>query len=75
MRDKRQRFVKLAEKRVNSALQTMRLIGNLANRNNYDYSKEDLHKIVAALEAEMKQLKMRFQSEGGRDGDRQFTLG
>jgi hypothetical protein len=64
MRNKRQKFVELAEKRVSRAIQTMRLIGNLANRNNYEYSADDLRKIIRALEVELKELRRRFDEEG-----------
>lgn len=63
MADKRQRFVELAEKRVNRTIDDIRLIGNLSNRHNYTYSEEDARKIVAALEAELRLLKKRFLAE------------
>ena len=37
-RDKRERFVDLGEARVRKASQMLRLIGNLSNTSNYDYS-------------------------------------
>lgn len=71
--EKHDRFVTLAEKRVNRALDQLRLIGNLSNRHNYSYTDEDAHRIVAALEGEVRQLKRRFSSEV--EGDRpRFTL-
>ncbi len=56
MKDKRGRFVALAEKRVPRAIHELRLIGNLANRHNYTYSQEDAERIVSALEQELKLL-------------------
>ena len=53
MRDKRDRFVELAQARVTKATQTIRLIGNLSNPNNYSYTEEDAHKILAALDGEL----------------------
>ena len=35
--DKERKFKELAEKRVNRALDSIRLIGNLSNRQNYSY--------------------------------------
>lgn len=66
MRDKRERFIELAEKRVTRAIEQLRLIGNLANRNNYDYEAEEASKIIAALETEIRQIKGRFASEAGK---------
>lgn len=60
MKDKRERFVALAEKRVPRAIHELRLIGNLANTHNYTYSQDDAQRIVAALEQELKLLKGRF---------------
>lgn len=60
MADKRERFVKLVERRVPRALRELRLIGNLANKHNYKYSVQDAKKIVGVLEAELKTVKARF---------------
>ena len=67
MRDKRAKFLELAEKRVNRAIKDIRLVGNLSNKNNYEYSRTDVGKIVKALESELKLLKNRFDRSGGTD--------
>lgn len=67
MNTKREKFVLLAEKRVIRTIQGMRLIGNLSNRNNYQYSDVDVEKILAALQAELNNLKMQFKSSQGKD--------
>ncbi len=66
MVDKRERFVQLAEKRVNRTIRDIRLIANLANRNNYAYTGEDAGKICAALEDELKKLRSRFVDDSHR---------
>ena len=48
MRDKRKKFVELAESRVNRAIKDIRLIGNLSNRSAYEYSEEDIRRIFRA---------------------------
>jgi hypothetical protein len=73
MPDKRQRFVELAEKRMNRLIDDMRLLGNLANRNNYSYTEEDSQKIISALEAEMKLVKQKFAA-GASDQKPIFRL-
>lgn len=73
VRDKRERFVALAEARVGKALNAIRLIGNLSNRSNYEYSESDVNLIVRALEAEIKTLKARF-AESAADKGRTFRL-
>lgn len=70
MRDKRKKFVDLAEARVNRAIKDIRLIGNLANRNSYEYSEDDARKIVRALQKELDAAKSRFFGEsGGKDSE------
>lgn len=60
MKDKRERFVALAEKRVRRAIHELRLIGNLANTHNYTYTQVEAQRIVLTLEQELKLLKGRF---------------
>ena len=69
-RDKRAKFVELANKRVNRALNDLRLVGNLANTGAYEYTEEDARKIVRAIQREVDQLKTKFNgttSAGGAD--------
>lgn len=66
MRDKRAKFVELAEARVARAIKTIRLIGNLSNRNNYEFGASDVSKIMGALEAELRDLRVRFKTDSGK---------
>ncbi len=59
-RDKREKFIELAEKRVSKALKNIALIGNLSNPTNYEFNSKDAQLIVSALEKEVSQLKQRF---------------
>lgn len=68
VRDKRERFVALAEARTEKALAAIRLIGNLSNRANYEYSENDVAQITRALDRETRLLKDRFQSAGSPGG-------
>ena len=70
MRNKRQKFIELAEARVNRAIKDLRLIGNLANKSSYEYGEEDARKIFRALQKEMDSAKSRFLGDaGGKDVD------
>lgn len=62
-RDPRERFVSLANSRVTSAIHQIRLIGNLANKKNYQYSADDTNKIIRALQRELDELKAKFKGE------------
>lgn len=63
-RDKSNKFVELANKRVNRAIKDLQLVGNLANKANYDYTEEQAKKIVKALQQEVDQLKQAFSATG-----------
>lgn len=63
---KRDRFIRLAEKRTSKALQAMRLVANLANRNNYEFFPSDAKKIVGALTREIDDLRRRFDDSPSR---------
>ena len=67
MTKSRDRFVALAQKRVVRAIKDIRLIGNLSNRNNYEYTEEDVNKIVNALDLELRNLKSRFKQSSQSD--------
>lgn len=67
MSAKRSNFVRLAEARVTKALKSIRVIGNLSNRTNYEYSEQDVNKIINALQAEINQLKSRFKNKGNSE--------
>ena len=68
-RDPRERFVTLANNRVSSAIKQLRLIGNLSNKKNYVYTKEDAAKIVKALQREIDVLRTKFKGEDVNDVD------
>jgi transcription elongation GreA/GreB family factor len=57
----RERFIRLAEKRVTRTIRDIRLIGNLSNKSNYTYDQDEAQKIIRTLEAEIKNLRQRFE--------------
>lgn len=72
-RDKAEKFRELATTRVRKTVKDLRLIGNLANTVNYEYTPEQVSKIMRALNAEMKALKTKFES-GGQTAEDLFEL-
>jgi bifunctional pyridoxal-dependent enzyme with beta-cystathionase and maltose regulon repressor activities len=70
--EKREKFIKFAEKRVNNAIKAISLIGNLANKNNYRYGQNDVDKILKALRSEMAELEACFKTQ--RSKEKSFTL-
>lgn len=61
--EKRAKFLNLAEKRVTKTIRSIRLIGNLSNRSSYDYNEAEVHKIITALEDEIRKVKLKFASK------------
>lgn len=54
------RFKRLATQRTNAIIDKLRILGNLSNKSNYEYSEEDIRKILAAIETQLKITKARF---------------
>jgi hypothetical protein len=71
--ERRAKFVRLAESRMTKALKAIRVIGNLANRSQYEYSDVDVKKIIAALSAETEALRNRL-SDADRKKRFEFKL-
>jgi|TARA_B110000091_G_C13747759_1_gene446275 hypothetical protein len=60
--NKREKFVKLANSRVISTLDKIRLIGNLADKRYYEYSDKDVKKMFDALSKELNLVKSKFSN-------------
>jgi hypothetical protein len=58
---KRDNFIRLAEGRVTRAIDSIRVIGNLSNTSNYEYTEEDSKRIIDALQSELTALKLQFK--------------
>lgn len=68
------RFKRLAGKRVIRTIKDIRLIGNLGNRNNYEYTNDEVEKIFRALDKELKLARAKFDSRSRSDDDIDFSL-
>lgn len=60
MENKQQKFERLANARVNKVLKQLDLIGNLSNKNAYDYSENEANQIIAVLDKKVRELKTKF---------------
>lgn len=69
---KRDKFVRIAVARTNKAAEMIRLIGNCSNASSYDYSEEDVKKIFAFLDKELKSARAKFSGNEAEEG--KFTL-
>ena len=66
---KQLKFRELAEKRVNKALDSIRLVGNLSNRQTYAYDDAQVRKIVKALRDAVGEVETRFGSNSSQGGE------
>ena len=70
---KRDKFVRLAEQRVNNILEQFRKLGNLSNTKNYEYNEEDVKKMFSEINKALKKTKMLF-NENGTVKEKRFKL-
>ena len=57
---KRDAFRRLAERRTDAVIERIRILGNCANPYAYEYDDEDVRKMFAALERELKTARNKF---------------
>lgn len=67
-RDRRGKFVELAQLRMVKAIKAIRLVGNLSNRAHYEFNDADVKKIIGALNREVEQLERRFKEIASKSG-------
>ena len=72
--DKRRKFAELGTNRVNKAIHDIRLIGNLSNKANYDYSDADVRQIIKVLREAINEAENRFKKSQGKSGDNGFRI-
>jgi len=71
---KRERFTKVASKRVQNVLENLRLLKNCANKNNYEYTQEDVDKMINEINKAVKELKAVYANEQSKQGGKGFTF-
>ncbi len=58
--NKREKFLRLATQRTQEILSRLRILGNCANRQVYEYNEADLEKIFSAIDRQLKNVKAKF---------------
>jgi hypothetical protein len=58
-----ERFRRLAETRGDRLIREISLLGNLANRKNYDYTPEEVDALFRPIEAELKEVRALFDPD------------
>jgi len=57
----KERFKRLATLRTNVVIDRLRILGNLSNRQLYDYAEEDIDKIFSVINKQVKAAKGKFE--------------
>lgn len=70
---KAEKFSRLAERRASEIISKLRLIGNLSDKRNYDYSEDQVRQLFDALEGELRLCKARFKAADAATRDK-FTF-
>ena len=60
---KEERFIRVAEKRVNRVLENLRLLSNCSNRRMYNWTDEQIKRIWSAIDRDLKECKMAFENK------------
>jgi hypothetical protein len=61
METKEDKFKRLANARVNNTIKQLELIGNLSNSSSYDYTDDEVRKIMGTLNQKVKEISFKFQ--------------
>ena len=69
---KDERFIRLAEARVNKIIKMVRLLGNLSGSSNYSYTDSQVEQIYDALQTELDKSRKRFTA--AKTGKKRFSL-
>lgn len=72
--EKRQRFEKVAGNRVQKVLDTLQLLKNCSNRNNYEYSEADVEHMFSEISKVMKEARAAYANELHKAKKQDFTF-
>lgn len=61
--EKRQRFEKVASNRVQRILDTLTLLQNCSNRNNYEWDENDVERMFSEITKKVKETKAAYNNE------------
>jgi hypothetical protein len=71
---RRERFETVAGKRVQKILDSIDILSKCANRNNYDYSDQDLKKMMKAIREKLNHAESLFQNELSKNSKQVFKF-
>lgn len=71
---RRNRFEKVAGRRIQTIMEKIVVLGNCSNKNNYEYNEEDIKKMFSAIRTELKISENRFLNELNKKGSKKFNF-
>lgn len=72
--EKRQRFEKVAGNRVQKVLDTLQLLKNCSNRNNYEYTEQDVEQMFSEISKALKDARATYTNELSKTNKQGFTF-
>ena len=69
-KSKRERFEEVASKRVNKLVTVMKSLENCSNTYNYEYTEEDVKKMMTVIKAQFDQLKSAFDKGANKNNEK-----
>jgi len=64
---KRERFEIIAAKRVQNVLNSLEILSNCANKNNYEYTDTDVQKMFKAIKEKVKNVEIIFNQKSNKN--------
>lgn len=71
---RRERFTKVASTRVQKIIDMLNLLQNCSNKNNYEYTEEDVNKMFAVINKALKDAKSAYTRELNKSGKKEFNF-
>lgn len=71
---KRRRFEKVAGNRVQKILDTLMLLQNCSNRNNYEYTESDVEQMFSEIAKAIKNARSAYMGELNKVSKKEFTF-
>lgn len=71
---RRERFEKVASNRVQKVLDYMNLLGNCANKNNYEYTEKDVELMFKEINRTLKETRVLFDKELNKSQKKGFSF-
>lgn len=68
----RRRWMEMSTKRVTSALNALRLVGNMGNRSSYEYRESEVEAVFHELETALAEAREKFAEK--KTGARTFSM-